>query len=477
MKITKKASKGLKKEFNIVVSSKEIEEKINDKLSEIAASARIPGFRPGKIPTSILKARIGKEVTGEVLQSSIDEATKKAIQDENLKPVSKPSIEIDKYDEGSDLKAKLSLEIMPEIKHIDLSKIKLNKPIADVSDKDVKEALDRLAKQNQQTVPLKKARKSKTGDTLVIDFEGKMNNVPFEGGTGKGHHLSLGSQSFIPGFEEGLVGKEVGSETKLNLSFPKDYGMEKLSGKKVTFDVKIHEIREASEVVINDDFAKGLGMPSLNDLKKAISDQIGNEHLLASRSKMKKSLLDILDEKHNFELPEGMLEQEYNSVCTSLNKDSSDKKGTHDHDHTHDHNHDHPHEDKHKPDEKMSKEEKLDAKNIAHRRVKLGLLMGEIGRTNNLDVTDEEINQAVMKEAQKYPGQEKQVMDYFKNNKEASQNLAGPLFEEKVFDFICEMADLKEIKVSVSELYNDQETEKKPKKLKKSETIKSKSKK
>jgi len=473
MKITKKASKGLKKEFNIVVSSKEIEEKINDKLSEIAASARIPGFRPGKIPTSILKARIGKEVTGEVLQSSIDEATKKAIQDENLKPVSKPSIEIDKYDEGSDLKAKLSLEIMPEIKHIDLSKIKLNKPIADVSDKDVKEALDRLAKQNQQTVPLKKARKSKTGDTLVIDFEGKMNNVPFEGGTGKGHHLSLGSQSFIPGFEEGLVGKEVGSETKLNLSFPKDYGMEKLSGKKVTFDVKIHEIREASEVVINDDFAKGLGMPSLNDLKKAISDQIGNEHLLASRSKMKKSLLDILDEKHNFELPEGMLEQEYNSVCTSLNKDSSDKKGTHDHDHTHDH----PHEAKHKPDEKMSKEEKLDAKNIAHRRVKLGLLMGEIGRTNNLDVTDEEINQAVMKEAQKYPGQEKQVMDYFKNNKEASQNLAGPLFEEKVFDFICEMADLKEIKVSVSELYDDQETEKKPKKLKKSETIKSKSKK
>ena len=473
MKITKKASKGLKKEFNIVVSSKEIEEKINDKLSEIAASARIPGFRPGKIPTSILKARIGKEVTGEVLQSSIDEATKKAIQDENLKPVSKPSIEIDKYDEGSDLKAKLSLEIMPEIKHIDLSKIKLNKPIAEVSDKDVKEALDRLAKQTQQTVPLKKARKSKTGDTLVIDFEGKMNNVPFEGGTGKGHHLSLGSQSFIPGFEEGLVGKEVGSETKLNLSFPKDYGMEKLSGKKVTFDVKIHEIREASEVVINDDFAKGLGMPSLNDLKKAISDQIGNEHLLASRSKVKKSLLDILDEKHNFELPEGMLEQEYNSVCTSLNKDSSDKKGTHDHDHTHDH----PHEDKHKPDEKMSKEEKLDAKNIAHRRVKLGLLMGEIGRTNNLDVTDEEINQAVMKEAQKYPGQEKQVMDYFKNNKEASQNLAGPLFEEKVFDFICEMADLKEIKVSVSELYNDQETEKKPKKLKKSETIKSKSKK
>ena len=471
MKITKKAFKGLKREFNIVVSSKEIEEKINDKLSEIAASARIPGFRPGKIPTSILKARVGKEVMGQVIQSSIDEATKKAIQDENLKPVTKPSIEIDKYDEGADLKAKLSLEIMPEIKHIDLSKIKLNKPIAEVSDKEVKEALDRLAKQNQQTVPIKKKRKSKTGDTLVIDFEGKMNNTPFEGGAGKGHHLSLGSQSFIPGFEEGLVEKEVGSETKLNLSFPQDYGMEKLSGKKVTFDVKIHEIREASAVLINDDFAKGLGMSSLKDLKKAISDQISNEHSLASRSKMKKSLLDILDEKHNFELPEGMLEQEYNSVCTSLNKDSNDTKGRHDH------NHEHTDEDKHKPDEKMSKEEKIDARNIAHRRVKLGLLMGEIGRTNNLDITDEEINQAVMKEAQKYPGQEKQVLDYFKNNKEASQNLAGPLFEEKVFDFICEMADLKEKKVSVEELYNDQDVDQKPKKHKKSSTVKPKSKK
>ena len=185
MKITKKNTKGLKREFNIVITAKEIEDKINEKLSEIALTARIPGFRPGKIPTSILKARIGKEVRGEVLQTSIDEASKKAIQDENLKPVMKPSIDIEKYDEGSDLKALLSLEIMPLIKHIDLSKIKLEKYIAKVSDKDVNEALDRIAKQNQQTQPLKKERKCKLGDTLVIDFEGKMNNVAFEGGAAK----------------------------------------------------------------------------------------------------------------------------------------------------------------------------------------------------------------------------------------------------------------------------------------------------
>ena len=443
MKITKKNSKGLKREFNIVITAKEIEDKINEKLSEIALTARIPGFRPGKIPTSILKARIGKEVRGEILQTSIDEASKKAIQDENLKPVMKPSIDIEKYDEGSDLKALLSLEIMPIIKHIDLSKIKLEKFIAKVSDKDVNEALDRIAKQNQQTQPLKKARKSKLGDTLVIDFEGKMNNVVFDGGTGKGHHLALGSNSFIPGFEEGLVGLNANDEKKLKLSFPKDYGMEKLAGKKVTFDVKINEIREPVPVKYDENFAKNLGMPSMKDLKKAISDQISNEHSNVTRSKLKLQLLDILDKKYKFDLPEGMVEQEYISVCNSLNKNKTDPKNDNK-------------ENNIKPDEKMSKDEKADAKTIAQRRVKLGLLMGDIGRNNNIDVSEEEIKQAVMMEAQKYPGQEKQVLEYYEKNKEASQNLAGPLFEEKVFDFICEMSEIKEKIVSVDDLYKEE---------------------
>ena len=283
---------------------------------------------------------------------------------------------------------------MPLIKHIDLSKIKLEKYTAKVSDKDVNEALDRIAKQNQQTQPLKKERKSKLGDTLVIDFEGKMNNVPFDGGTGKGHHLALGSNSFIPGFEEGLVGLKVNDEKKLKLSFPKDYGMEKLAGKKVTFDVKINEIREAVPVKYDETFAKNLGMPSMKDLRKAISDQISNEHSNVTRSKLKQQLLDILDEKYKFDLPEGMVKQEYNSVCNSLNKNKTDQKMN-------------KKKIINKPDEKMSKDEKVDAKNIAERRVKLGLLMGDIGRNNNIDVSQEEIKQAVMMEAQKYPGQEK----------------------------------------------------------------------
>lgn len=443
MKITKKNTKGLKREFSIVISAKEIEDKINEKLSEIALTARIPGFRPGKIPASILKNRIGNEVRGEVLQTSIDEASKKAIRDENLQPVTKPSIDVEKYDEGSDLKASLSLEIMPLIKHIDLSKIKLEKYIAKVSDKDVNEALDRIAKQNQQTQPLKKERKSKLGDTLVIDFEGKMNNVLFDGGTGKGHHLALGSNSFIPGFEEGLVGLKVNDKKKLKLSFPKDYGIEKLAGKKVTFDVKINEIREAVPVTYDETFAKNLGMPSMKDLRKAISDQISNEHSNVTRSKLKQQLFDILDDKYKFDLPEGMVDQEYSSVCNSLNKEKNSAKK------------EQKENSVNKPDEKMSKDEKEDAKNIAERRVKLGLLMGDIGRNNNIDVSPEEIKQAVMMESQKYPGQEKQVLEYYEKNKEATQNLAGPLFEEKVFDFICEMAEIKEKIVSVEKLYKE----------------------
>ena len=225
--------------------------------------------------------------------------------------------------------------------------------------------------------------------------------------------------------------------------------MEKLAGKKVTFDVKINEIREAVPVKYDETFAKNLGMPSMKDLKKAISDQISNEHSNVTRSKLKQQLLDILDDKYKFDLPEGMVNQEYNSVCNSLNKEKNSTKK------------EQKENSINKPDEKMSKDEKVDAKNIAERRVKLGLLMGDIGRNNNIDVSQEEIKQAVMIEAQKYPGQEKQVLEYYEKNKEASQNLAGPLFEEKVFDFICEMAEIKEKIVSVENLYKENNLNKK----------------
>ena len=451
MKIKKKSSIGLKTEFTITFSPEDIELRVNSKLSEIASSARIPGFRPGKIPVSVLKNRVGKEVTGEVIQIAIDEASKKAIADEKLRPVMKPSIKIDKYEDGSSLSANLSVETMPDIKPIDLSLLKLKKLVVDVTEKEINESLDRISKQNQQTKKISKDRKCKLGDTVVIDFEGKMNNVPFDGGAGKSHHLLLGSQSFIPGFEEDLIGMKTGDEKKLNLSFPKDYGMEKLAGKKVTFDVKINEIRESIKVKYDDEFAKKLGLKNMQDLKKAISDQISQQHSEASKGKIKLSLLNLLDEKHDFELPEGMIKEEYKSVCSSLNKENNNKDNL---DQINEGN---------EPDIKMTKEQKTDAKNISERRVKLGLLMGEIGRTNNLDVSEEEINQAILKESQKYPGQEKQVLDYFNKNKDAAQQLGAPIFEEKVVDFILEIADVKEQKVTLESLYKE-DVDEKPKK-------------
>ncbi len=456
MKIIKKTSKGLKRVFNLSFSNEEISEKIDLKLKEIGSSARIPGFRPGKVPVSIIKSRIGKEITNEVINNAVEDATKKVISDEKIRPVMKPLIDIQDYQEGTELKASIQMEVMPKISPIDLSKIKIEKQISSVSENEIKEALGRLAKQNQTTKKVETKRKSKMNDTLVIDFEGKMDGVPFEGGAGKDYHLSLGSNSFIPGFEEGLVGLNAGDSKSLKLRFPKDYGMKKLEGKEVIFDVKVNEIRESEKIKIDDQFAKNLGMESLKELRNAISTQIEKDHDAASRLKLKKKLLDVLDESHSFDLPLGMIDEEYKSVCSSLNKKN-------DHDHDHDHI-------KTLPDEGMTKSQKTDAKEIAVRRVKLGLLMGEIGRLNSLEVSEEDINKAILQESQKYPGQEKQVLEFYKNNKEASQKIAGPIFEEKVVDFIFEMASIKEVKVDVKTLYKE-EPDKKIKKNKQNSKV------
>ena len=461
MKITKKSSKGLKREFNLSFSHEEISKKIDSKLIEIGSSARIPGFRPGKVPLSIIKSRVGKEVTNEVVHNSVEEATKKVISDEKLRPVMKPFVDIQEYNEGSELKVHIGMEIMPKITPMDLSKIKIEKQISDVSETEINETLERLSEQNQKTKKVEIKRKSKMKDTLVIDFEGKMDGVPFEGGTGKDYHLSLGSNSFIPGFEEGLVGLNAGDKKSLNLSFPKDYGMKKLEGKKVTFDVKVNEIREKDKTTIDDQFAKNLGMESLKTLRDAIKSQIEKDHDNASRLKLKKKLLDVLDEKHIFELPMGMIDEEYKAVCSSLNKKNNN-----------DQNHNDDDKVKSLPDEGMTKSEKIDAKEIATRRVKLGLLMGEIGRLNNLEVSEDDINKAIIQESQKYPGQEKQVLEFYKNNKDASQKIAGPIFEEKVVDFIFEMASLKELKVDVKTLYNEEPDKKNKPKIQKKKSLK-----
>ena len=447
MAITQTLSDGLKREFEVVITDNEINKLVNVKLENIAKEVNLPGFRRGKVPISVVKNRFGKQILGEVVRESVDSLTKETIEKNNLIPSSQPKVEIVSFEEGQDLKAKLSVEIMPEIEIPDLSKLDITKPVVKVSEKEIDEAVEKIARENIGTKTVTEKRPAKTGDTVVIDFLGKIDDVPFEGGEAKGHNLKLGSNSFIPGFEDGLVGCSIGKKVNINVTFPEDYQASNLAGKNAVFETTINEIKEDNDLLINDDFAKNLGMEDLNALKKAVSEQMNKQHDIASRDKSKRQILDLLADAVSFELPETLEKEEYNSICKAMNPNAKPEKM------------DASKEDPPEPqvDEGMSDEEKIDASEIAQRRVRLGLLLSEIGRKNNIKVEEEDTRKAMMQEIQKYPGQEKQVMDYFKNNPEAQQQLSGPIFEDKIIDFILELANVKEKTVSVEELYKTDE--------------------
>ena len=445
MTITQTLSEGLKREFEIVITSSEIDKLVNDKLINIAKEAKLPGFRPGKVPVSVVKNRFGKQVLGEVVRESVDNATKETMESSNLTASSQPKIEIVSFEEGEDLKAKLSVEIMPEFELPELSSLEIIRPVVEIKTKDIDEAVEKIAKENIGTKPIKKNRPAKTGDTLVIDFLGKVDGAPFEGGEAKGHNLKLGSNSFIPGFEDGLIGAIKDKPISIKVTFPEDYQAKNLAGKEAIFDTTVTEIKEDTDLVINDEFAKTLGMESLELLKKAVSEQMKKQHDEVSRQKAKRDVLDKLADAISFELPETLQKEEYDSVCRAMNPNAKP-------DHDHDHDHDHPSADK-----GMTQDEKDDASEISKRRVRLGLLLSEIGRKNNIKVEEEDTRNAMMKEIQKYPGQEKEVMEYFKNNPNAQQQLSGPIFEDKIIDFILELAKIEDKFVSIEELYKQDE--------------------
>jgi len=449
MAITQTLSEGLKREFEVVITSSEIDKLVNEKLINIAKEAKLPGFRPGKVPISVVKNRFGKQVLGEVVRESVDNATKETMETNNLTASSQPKIEIISFEDGEDLKAKLSVEIMPDFEIPNLSDLEITRPVVEIKDKDINEAVEKIAKENLGTKTIKKDRPVKIGDTVVIDFLGKVNNAPFEGGEAKGHNLKLGSNSFIPGFEDGLVGAVKGKTISITVTFPEDYQAKHLAGKDAVFDTTIQEIKEDLDLEINDDFAKTLGMENLEALKKAVSDQMKNQHDDASRQKAKRVILDKLADSVSFELPETLEKDEYDSICRAMNPNA---KPDHDHDNDQDQDQDKPVADK-----GMKQEEKEDALEIAKRRVRLGLLLSEIGRKNNIKVEEEDTRKAMMAEIQKYPGQEKQVMDYFKNNPEAQQQLSGPIFEDKIIDFILELAKTEDQLVSIEDLYKQED--------------------
>ncbi len=453
MAVTQTLSEGLKREFEVIITKKEIEKLVDQKLENIAKEANLPGFRPGKVPVSVVKNRFGKQVLGEVVRESVDTASKDTMEKNKLTPSSQPKIEIVSFEEGKDLKAKLLVEIMPDFEIPDLSLLDITKPVVKVGEKDINKAVEKIANENVGTKEISKDRPAKKGDTLVIDFIGKIDDEPFEGGEAKGHNLKLGSNTFIPGFEDALIGALKGKTTNVKVTFPKDYQAKNLAGKDAVFETKVNEIKEDVEVKIDDDFAKTLGMNDLEALKKAVSEQISKQHQAQSRDKAKRQILDRLADIVSFELPETLEKEEYDNICKAMNPNSKPDS-------------DKVEETNAVSDKGMSKEEKLDASEIAKRRVRLGLLLSEIGRKNNIKVEEEDTRNAMMKEIQKYPGQEKQIMDYLKDNPEAQKQLSGPIFEDKIIDFILELANVKEKTVSVEELYKEDEMDLKKEALK-----------
>ena len=443
MKISETRAEGLIREYAIVISAAEIDEQVAAKLAELATTVNMPGFRPGKVPISVVKSRFGPQVQGEAMKSALDEGARQAIENNELRLASQPSVEISSYEDGKDLEAALSCEIMPAITIPDLAKLDIERPTLEVGDAEIDEALENIADSNRPTFEVNAKRAAKAGDIVVIDFIGRIDDEAFEGGAAEGHSLELGTNSFIPGFEDGLVGAKAGETRDVNVSFPEEYQAAHLAGKPAVFEVTVKELREKGEASIDDQLGQNLGFEDLAGLREAVVGQINGQHATALRQALKKNLLDALATGEEFDVPPSLYKSEYENVARAMNPNASAA-----HDQDHDLDHEHP-----EADEGMDDDAKAEAKMVAERRVRLGLLLTEIGRFNNIEVTDEDTRQAVFEEARRHPGQEQMVLEHFQKNEQAMQQLAGPIFEDKTVDFILEMANVTEVQTDVEALY------------------------
>jgi trigger factor len=439
MQVTETLNDGLKRSYKVIVSATDIAAKVELELDDLSKKVRLPGFRPGKAPKGVLKQRYGQSVMGDVLQRAVQDSSNQAILERGLKPAMQPKIEVLEFAEGKDLEYSLSIEVLPEIVPVDFKTIELDRLKAEPGEAEIAKALDSLARSQKQTKKIEEDRPARSGDTLVIDFEGFLDGVAFAGGKGSDHALELGSNQFVAGFEDQLIGKRVGDACDVNIVFPSEYVNDKLAGKPALFKVAVKELREAVPLEQNDEFAKGLGFDDLETLKKAVKDQLSRELVRHSRAKMKRQLLDKLADTHSFEVPPSMVELEFDQIWGQVEEER--KRGVED------------------PTNKGKSDDEIKAeyRAIAERRVRLGLLLAEVGRANNVQVGQEEVNRALGEQARRYPGQERQVVDYYRNNPDALAQLRAPIFEEKVVDFIVELAKISEKEVSAEELTKDAE--------------------
>ncbi len=447
MQVTETLAEGLKHEFKISVPASDLDAKADAKLVDLKDKVKLNGFRPGKVPVSHLKKVYGRSVMAETIDQTIRDTNTQIFTDRGFRLATEPKItmpteqkEVEELLAGkSDLTYTVAIEVVPTIQLADFKSFTVEKPVVDVSDADVDDAIKRIADQNKPYAAKADGAKAETGDRVTINFKGSINGELFEGGTGEGIPVVIGTGQFIPGFEEQLIGMAVGETRTLKVSFPKNYASEKLAGQPAEFETTATLIEAPGETKIDDEFAKTLGLESLDKLKEAARERLVAEFAGATRQRVKRALLDRLDETHKFEAPPSLIEEEFNLMWNSIKAEmESSGKTFADEDTTED----------------AAKEE---YQKIADRRVRLGLVLSEIGEKNKITVTDDEVGRAVIERARSMPGREKEVWDYYRNNANALAQLRAPIYEDKVVDFILELATVTEKKVSREELFKEED--------------------
>ncbi|WP_421933600.1 trigger factor [Phenylobacterium sp.] len=443
MQIVEKSGEGLSKVFGVTVPMSDLAERMEAKIAEITPTLNIKGFRPGKVPQAHVRKLYGKAIMSEVVEQTLNETTQKVLEENKLRPAGDPDLtpngDMAEVIEGkADLAYDIAIEVMPEFEPTDLTKISLKRPVYEPTEAEVNEAVDELAKQNRTyETRTGKSVKAKDGDMVVIDFIGRVDGVAFEGGTGADTELVLGSGSFIPGFEEQLVGAKPDDKVMVKVTFPAEYQAPNLAGKDAEFETTVKEVKAPVESKADDSLAERLGVESLEKLRELLKTNLESQYAGASRFKLKRALLDVLDEKHDFPLPPKMVEAEFAQIWGQVQSDK--ERGTL------------PPEDLEKTDEVLQTE----YRKIAERRVRLGLVLAEIGRVNNVQVSDQELGEAMRAEAMRYGPQAQQIFDFFRQNPAAQAQLRAPIFEDKVVDLIVEQAKVKDQKVSKDDLLKE----------------------
>jgi trigger factor len=491
MQVTETNAEGLKREFRVVVPAGDLEQQVTSRLGEIGRTINLRGFRPGKVPLHILRQRFGSSVLGEVLEAAVQGSSAEAIREHNLRPALPPKVDIVSFSEGTDLEYKMSLEVLPDIPQPSFADLDVERLVVEVPDQDVDRAIERIAEQQRKSEVVEHPAES--GDIVVVDIEGRVGDQDIPGASGKDRQIALGSGNFIPGFEDQLVGASTGEHRTVRITFPEDYGVADFAGKQAAFEVDVKEVRRRLPIVVDDELGKAVGLDSLAELRQEVQQQMQRDYDAASRLRLKRALLDKLAQSYDFPVPPGMVDLEFDNIWRQYqaerenatqtenaasgaidaapDKSSPAEEGASDagsgytageieiaaegaapESDTESAADPAPAESTPAGEEQGDEALKADYRRIAERRVRLGLLLAEVGRSNNITVTQDEMNQAITREARRHPGYERQVLDFYRQNPGAVANLRAPIFEDKVIDFIVELAKIEERKITPQDL-------------------------